>query len=155
MILISHRGNFEGKNFNLENNPAYIDEALSKNYDVELDIWYISEKWYLGHDDPKYLVDINWLTKRKDKLWIHCKNFEALNKLNKFKNIFNYFWHEEDAFTITSKNFIWSHPKNLFLENSIAVCFDKIDKNIDYKKCIGICSDNFSDINKTINNIKN
>ena len=39
MILISHRGNINGRQPNLENLPEYIDSALELGYDVEIDIW--------------------------------------------------------------------------------------------------------------------
>jgi hypothetical protein len=54
MILISHRGNLNGKDVDNENNPLYIDRALGKGYDVEVDVWYVNGKWYLGHDEPTY-----------------------------------------------------------------------------------------------------
>ena len=38
MILISHRGNLEGKNPEKENSPIYVLQALSKGFDVEVDI---------------------------------------------------------------------------------------------------------------------
>ena len=38
MILISHRGNTNGKNINRENTKSYIDEAIAKGFDVEIDI---------------------------------------------------------------------------------------------------------------------
>ena len=34
MILISHRGNINGKNLNIENHPSYIDKAIEAGYDV-------------------------------------------------------------------------------------------------------------------------
>ena len=37
MFLISHRGNLNGPNIKDENNPDYIMEALSKDFDVEID----------------------------------------------------------------------------------------------------------------------
>ena len=40
MILISHRGNLEGKQPEQENNPLYIYNALNKGYEVEIDVWY-------------------------------------------------------------------------------------------------------------------
>ena len=40
MILISHRGNIEGKQPKLENKPEYISKALELGYNVEIDIWY-------------------------------------------------------------------------------------------------------------------
>ena len=40
MILISHRGNINGKFKSWENEPTYIDKAISEGYDVEVDVWY-------------------------------------------------------------------------------------------------------------------
>ena len=36
VTLISHRGNLDGLNPERENSPDYIDEAISKGYDVEM-----------------------------------------------------------------------------------------------------------------------
>ena len=38
MILISHRGNVNGKLPNRENTISYIKEAIAKGFDVEIDI---------------------------------------------------------------------------------------------------------------------
>ena len=51
MKLISHRGNINGKHEKFENNPNYIDTAIEQGYDVEIDVWFISETFFLGHDD--------------------------------------------------------------------------------------------------------
>ena len=37
-ILISHRGNVTGPNSDRENHPDYIDRAIEKGFDVEVDI---------------------------------------------------------------------------------------------------------------------
>ena len=34
MILISHRGNIDGKYPDFENNPIYVNKALKNGYDV-------------------------------------------------------------------------------------------------------------------------
>ena len=41
MILISHRGNIDGKIVERENHPDYIDKAISEEFDVEIDVWMI------------------------------------------------------------------------------------------------------------------
>ena len=41
MILISHRGNTNGKLPSAENRPDYIDEAIGFGFDVEIDVWLI------------------------------------------------------------------------------------------------------------------
>ena len=139
MILISHRGNISGRFENNENNPDYIDLAISKGYDVEVDIWYKDDTLWLGHDMSDYSVDLLWFVDRIDKLWIHCKNVEAVNFLKNLEYKFNYFWHENDTITLTSLNHIWAYPGKQPIENSIAVMPEIY--NDDLSKCLGICSD--------------
>ena len=38
MILISHRGNVNGRFEDWENKPEYINDALNLGYDVEVDV---------------------------------------------------------------------------------------------------------------------
>jgi hypothetical protein len=140
MILISHRGNISGRFENNENNPDYIDLAISKRYDVEVDIWCIGDSLYLGHDIPQYKIEFNWILDRALNLWIHCKNIEALDFMKSNKHKLNYFWHQKDDVTITSLGHLWTYPGKKLTKWSIAVMpetefFDNID--IAY----GICSD--------------
>jgi hypothetical protein len=57
MKLIAHRGNINGSNPEKENHPDYINEAIKLGHNVEIDVWFINNKFYLGHDDPskKYI----------------------------------------------------------------------------------------------------
>jgi hypothetical protein len=139
MILISHRGNINGRFESYENEPNYIDLAISKGYEVEIDIWIIEGVLFLGHDEPQYGITLDWLNKRKDKLWIHCKNIEAIEFFNSLLETYNYFWHEEDTVTLTSKNYIWAYPGKQPIKNSIAVMPEIF--NDDTSQCVGICSD--------------
>jgi hypothetical protein len=137
MILISHRGNINGKILEAENHPDYIDDTIKMGYDVEIDMWWVDGKIYLGHDFPQYEVDDFWLTKRIDKLWVHCKNVELLNWIR--STTLHYFWHEEDTLTLTSKQYVWAYPGKQPIIGSIAVMPEKYNDNI--SKCLGICSD--------------
>ena len=139
MLLISHRGNINGPFESWENEPTYIDLAISKGYDVEIDVWYNEGILYLGHDKPQYGVDFRWFIDRISKLWIHCKNVEALNFFQSSHYEFNYFWHENDTVTLTSLNHIWAYPGKQPILNSIAVMPEIF--NDTFEKCIGICSD--------------
>jgi hypothetical protein len=141
MKLIAHRGNINGRMESWENEPTYIDLAISKGYDVEVDIWYKDNIFWLGHDKPDYGIDFRWLRDRNSKLWIHCKNIEAMTYFNaNFKMFpFNYFWHENDTVTLTSLNYIWAFPNKQPIKNSIAVMPEL--NNDDTTNCIGICSD--------------
>jgi hypothetical protein len=139
MILISHRGNINGRIEEAENRPDYIDDTIKLGYDVEVDIWVIEGVFYLGHDEPQYGITVDWLNKRKDRLWIHCKNIEAVEFFNLLFETYNYFWHQEDTVTLTSKNFIWAYPGKQPINRSIAVMPELLNDNVD--SCIGICSD--------------
>lgn len=140
MILISHRGNLNGRVEDLENTPEYIDLALSKGFDVEIDTWFVDGKIYLGHDSPDVEISESFLIQRKDKLWVHCKNVDMVSFLNLEKKVlFNYFWHENDTLTLTSKGYIWAYPGKQPIKNSVAV-LPEINQDL-IMGCIGVCSD--------------
>lgn len=137
--LISHRGNINGQNLNLENEPTYIDSAILNGFDVEIDVWLKDNILWLGHDYPQYQVDLSWLEERRLRLWIHCKNIDALNYLKKTDLDLNYFWHQTDDVTITSKGYFWTYPGKQLTENSIA-CMPEIDNFENIETAYGICS---------------
>jgi hypothetical protein len=137
MILISHRGNINGPIPESENNPKYIDNTICLGYEVEIDMWWVNNKIYLGHDKPQYEISDEWLSKRIHKLWIHCKNTELLNWIK--NTSLHYFWHENDTITLTSKNYIWVYPGKQPIIGSIAVMPELY--NDDTTQCVGICSD--------------
>lgn len=141
MILISHRGNISGPNPNKENHPNYILKALQQGYDVEIDVWY-TDKFMLGHDEPQYDFPFDLIEKYHTKLWIHCKNIKAITKIKhnyELNTRLNYFWHEHDVITLTSKGYIWAYPGKQPIKNSIAV-MPELHKD-DLGICKGICSD--------------
>jgi len=133
MILISHRGNLNGKS-DKENSPDYIEEALDQGFDVEVDVWYIDNEFWLGHDNPQYLVEEKYL--ENPKFWCHAKNIEGLYKMLNNNNI-HCFFHQEDDVTLTSDGYMWTHPGKKLTDNSIAV-LPKANPDV---KVAGICSD--------------
>ena len=146
MILISHRGNITGPNQSLENSPYYIDKAIVAGFDVEIDVWVVEDQIMLGHDFPQFKVDLEWLKMRVENLWLHCKNIESVIYFSKYDTIFgsaipsfNFFWHETDKITLTSKGAIWAYPGNQPISGSIAVMPELNDD--DLSDCLGICSD--------------
>jgi hypothetical protein len=139
MILISHRGNIDGKYPEQENNPKYIDEAIQLGYDVEIDIWYVDGKLLLGHDNPQYEVDFQWFRDRISKLWVHCKNIESLVYFKDCGYNINYFWHQEDDIALTSLGYIWAYPGRSTIKSRIAVLPEL--HNEDVTDCFGVCSD--------------
>jgi hypothetical protein len=139
MKLISHRGNINGRFESWENEPTYIDFAIKEGYDVEVDVWYVDSIFYLGHDKPQYVVDLRWFRDRLLHLWVHCKNLDAVSFFNNVSYDVNYFWHQEDTLTLTSKKYIWVYPGKQPIKNSISVLPEINNDNI--SECIGVCSD--------------
>ena len=45
MILISHRGNLNGPDPSKENKPSYITNAIRTGFQVEVDFWFIDNKF--------------------------------------------------------------------------------------------------------------
>ena len=139
MILISHRGNIDGRVIEKENHPDYVEEALVLGYDVEIDVWYKDTILWLGHDKPEYKIDFKWIRDRENKLWLHCKNIDALLFFQSYSYKLNYFWHENDTITLTSKNYIWAYPGKQPIKDSIAVMPELFNDNVNF--CKGICTD--------------
>jgi hypothetical protein len=138
MLVIAHRANLNGPDPASENTPSAITRALSLGFDVEIDIWHIDGGYRLGHDKPQYEVELSWLSGFRDNLWIHCKNIDALYQLS-LHNEFNYFWHQSDDFTLTSKGYIWTYPGKPSSGKSIIV-LPELNLYESYK-CFGICTD--------------
>lgn len=132
MKIISHRGNLHGKEVDNENNPEYIKKALRK-FEVEVDVWFIDDSWFLGHDKPQYPVDLDFFDKR---MWLHCKNIEAFSKLSENREL-NYFWHENDKATITSFGVPWCNF-GTYINSGITVVFEH---KLNLPKCFGVCTD--------------
>ncbi len=147
MRIISHRGNLCGPNPRTENDPVQIAKCIEKcNLEVEIDLWYIphSKDYFLGHDYPTYKVKESFLWDCHRWLWIHCKTPDTLYMMTRLSSEYNFFWHEDDAYTLTSKGHIWTHYKTkTHLPNSIVVCLDKdiTNKIFDERKVQGICTD--------------
>jgi hypothetical protein len=145
MLLVSHRGNLNGSDPVLENSPEYILLALNKGYDVEIDVWFYKNSFYLGHDEPLYKINKTFLTNKK--FWCHAKNIKAMDKM--LKNNIHCFWHQNDKLTLTNKNIPWCFP-NAFIKNGITVVLNK-DKKILNKKYFGICTDYILYYNRLLN----
>lgn len=143
--LIAHRGNTEGKKEFCENHPDYIQNAINKGLDVEVDVWYDEGELYLGHDAPNYNISIKQLEKwaKKQFVYAHCKNSKAALYVP-----FSYglvpFAHSEDDFIILPDMHLWIHPKAIqalpvsVQKESIIVAHEWVTTPLNY---FGICTD--------------
>jgi hypothetical protein len=117
---------------------------LEQGVDVEVDVWLIGSEFFLGHDGPQYKTTFEFLI--KPKLWLHCKNVEALQALKTSFYGLNCFFIDKDDCVLTSKNYIWLSPTYRKAFKS-AICVMPEDPNWIFKpeqilEFGGLCSDN-------------
>ena len=162
MIIYSHRGNLNGKNVELENTPGYIDKAISSGFSVEVDVWRVEKKFFLGHDKPVAEISYEWLQHRRNKLLVHAKNFEAFSALtfqclNRDKEL-AVFFHENDKYALVHncrnshgiliEGIIWAHCLDEVNSKSIIPLLSSEDLSNHFPKrqVWGICSDYVANI---------
>ena len=137
MKLISHRGNLSGCIPEKENHPDYIQIAEKAGHDVEIDVWHIKNKWYLGHDEPLYEVKYDFLINRK--FWLHAKNGDAFDILLRDYTA-NVFWHTTEDWVLTSKRYIWTYPGKQLYPESVCVLPERGWLG-NLERCHAVCTD--------------
>lgn len=143
MKIISHRGNLNGIEQHRENNPLYIDECIKLGFDVEIDLRVKNKQLFLGHDYAQYQISIDWLLERKNSLWIHVKEYEALVEILNYKQQLNFFCHESDKYTLLSNGLVWCHDlTNVMNQNCIIplLSYDQVQSYNQYN-FFAVCTD--------------
>ena len=144
MILISHRGNLDGRIPEKENSEEYIDTAIKLGFHVEIDVRTNNNELYLGHDEAQYLINLNWLIDRSEFLFIHVKDFESFNFLINYDKLKIFFHTCEEHVIINNTKLLWSHDlKNISKKSIIPLLsLDDIKLHSHLKNDVfGICSD--------------
>ena len=146
MKIIAHRGNLNGPNPLTENDPKRITQCIEDGYDVEIDVRFdpATETLWLGHDEPQHKINWMWLAGRTRNLWIHCKDLATLHEFSTNSGGYNYFWHDKDDYTLTSKGHIWSYPGKTYTGNTVVVMpeWNKMDWDaLRATNCHGVCTD--------------
>lgn len=137
MKIIAHRGNTQGIKPADENTLAYMEHAYSLGYDVEVDLIGHNGILYFGHDEPQETACTNFI--QRSGVWCHAKNTHAIELLAELRT--HYFWHENDAATVTSQGYIWCYPKH-FVNSKKAIWLDLFDTTLPkHDHIYGICTD--------------
>ena len=144
---LSHRGNIKGPIPDKENRPSYIDCAIQLGYDVEVDIRFINNEYWLGHDEPQYKVEELWMNLRKDNIWYHCKDLNSAIELSKSKK-FKFFCHTQDDYVITSTGHLWVHDLSGNINDNCIIPLLDLNSIKKYKhlKPFAICTDYINEI---------
>ena len=149
-LLIAHRGLVDGPDKDKENTLGALLSARNQGYDVEIDVWFEDNSWWLGHDKPQTKIDYDWLRviDRKDYLdthhaWVHAKSIQTLYQLRKNQFLGHVFFHEEDPCVLTSSGYIWTYPGQELTPHSICVMPEYTDTIMRVKQIqvYGFCSD--------------
>ena len=94
----------------------------------------------MGHDKPQYKIDHNWLDKRRNYLWLHCKNIEAAVECWAYHS----FCHTGDSFVYTTTGKLWVHDLSLEINNNtiIPLITEQDISSLDnFSQCFGVCTD--------------
>ena len=142
--LIAHRGVWDGEYDDKENRIETIIDSLQLGYDVEVDVCSYKGRLYLGHDEPQEPIKYLWdycLDSRN--IWYHCKDLVSLEAFSQTKEPFNFFWHDEDSFTLTSHGNIWTAKlAERYPAHKTVIVVKEKDRIFEQYKtnCFGICS---------------
>ncbi len=143
MLIISHRGNLTGIDSSIENKPEQILDVINQSICVEIDLRIYKDKLYLGHDEPQYQIDENFLLSNKTWLWVHCKEKESFDRALNYN--LNCFWHDTDDYTMTSWGYVWAYPGK---ESAGSLCIGVMPEKfwapgevITTNKFFGVCTD--------------
>ncbi len=138
MILIAHRGNYNRVDHTQENTIPYLWEAINRGYDVEVDIWKTPTGYMLGHDKPTTQITMHEIKEISGFAWFHAKNYDALLSLTRDGH--HVFAHDQDLWTLTSRNIIWSHKRQPNDYGIVCMPDLALDRDI-MKTATGICHD--------------
>ena len=152
MYWISHRGCLNGKP-DKENHPDQIKFCLSQGLDVEIDVWRIGDDFFLGHDTAQYPIDFEFLL--QPRLWLHCKNIEALEILKDIALKVNCFYINNSDCVLTNTGHIWLSPSYKYAYPG-TICVMPEDPRWEFptsslKNFAGICSNNIYHYKDVVN----
>lgn len=136
MVIISHRGNIDGPDPETENTPTQINLAIRSGFDVEVDVRFEGGVWKLGHDFGQYSTTEDWLRTRQERLWLHCKDREAVVECR--RRGFHHFIHDLDMATMTSMGYLWCYPGEC-ITGGVYVMPELGDDDV--RDACGVCTD--------------
>ena len=158
-LLIAHRGLLSGPDKTRENTVKTLVSARQQGYDVEIDVWYHENSWWLGHDGPLEPVDISILQilDRGTYLgthhaWIHAKSIQTLYQLRKMRWEGHVFFHENDPAVLTSSGYLWTFVGQELTPLSICVMPELTDSLENCRKLsvYAFCTDYIHDIEQRL-----
>jgi len=142
---ICHRGNLHGSRKELENNFGILIQREIQGQYVEVDVWYIDQGLWIGHDKPDYKITFDWLASSKRRL-LHAKDGATFSYLmsesGKRGLDLHIFYHTEEDYVLTSKGLILGYPGKPILPGSLCMMPERAKySQEELEKAFWICSD--------------
>jgi hypothetical protein len=97
----------------------FLGDFIRNHVDmVEVDVWYVWDALWVGHDGPMWKVNYHDWYENKS-LIVHCKNMAAVKWLEarSAPPVFDYFYHDKDEATFTKKGKFWVHWNQVNSDN--------------------------------------
>ena len=139
-LLISHRGNLNGINNDLENTKQYINNTLNKGYYVLVDVFLLGSKHLaLGIDNPVEPVELEFL--KQLKIIVRTKDIKCFQFL--LENQVHCFYQDFNSTTLTNGGLIWTSNSNILTKKCIYAMPEWNLEDISIcntMPCSGICS---------------
>jgi hypothetical protein len=94
MFYISYQGIFDGSNYEDANTPKQIGKALSAGFSVNIDVWRIDNKLFVGNNQPTIEVTERYI--QGNRFWINAKNADMQDWIETQSSRLypNYFWFQ-------------------------------------------------------------
>ena len=99
---------------------------------------------YFSENNSEFLEETGYQCENLKYLLLHCKNLDALYELMRRPFKYVYFWHQEDDFTLTSNDVIWTYPGKHLTNKSVAVVPERCEsywKHVKTLDLVGVCTD--------------
>lgn len=137
---ISNRGNLTGMNSYKENSPDYIQIAIDSGFDCVVDVSYMEGVVYFGTANHLYIVDLEFIAKNNEKLWLRCANPQTLQyffSLNNQIKCIMFLLNEQ----LTSNQTLWlSSYNDIQSYNQIIIVMPEWSNWKTYSNALGVCS---------------
>lgn len=156
--IIAHRANIWGATGPQDVGENSIEgivaiTELCPDLLIEVDVWYLNNQWFLGHDAPQTLVSEKWLQGLASHLVMHAKNAHAMSECAKRQ--WHCFGHDEDRYVLTSRGWVWTYPDSQtpLFQNSVLVMPERIHRditNIPHMMCTDLVYDLLCHRNATV-----
>jgi hypothetical protein len=147
MLYISYRGIYDGTNYESANTPNQIGKAFGAGFSVMTDAWKVSDKFYLGNDQPLTEVTAKYL--QGNRWWINARNTEMQNYLSTQSNKLYPNWFYFSTPTppppyVTASNGKLITPGTVPINNNSVIFLPEIEDRAMFStvklRCFGICS---------------